>query len=303
MAQQTINIGASPNDGTGTPLRTSFDYTNQNFTELYTAVGPSGNNIVVPGSATITGDLTVDTSTLKVDSANDRVGIQSTLLNSRLTVRAGTIAGIDIYRDDANANFAGIRFKGTANSTVNAQIGWNGTQLRLEGTDEFLCATNSSDRFRISSTGVFTFETVGGVAGTAMTLNATGLGIGVAPITSHILSFAGPVAISGTNSGTRTSYITNSGACAIYYSDGGGSGYFTDFGNLIIQPRTSADRSVVIATGSTTPVERAVVKSTGQVRFVPLAADPAGAESGDVYYNSSSNKLKCYNGTTWNDLF
>ena len=137
--------------------------------------------LVTAGSATITGDLTVDTSTLKVDSANDRVGIQSTLLNSRLTVRTGTIAGIDIYRDDANANFSGIRFKGTANSTVNAQIGWNGTQLRLEGTDEFLCATNSSDRFRISSTGVFTFETVGGVAGTAMTLNSTGLGVGKTP--------------------------------------------------------------------------------------------------------------------------
>ena len=132
-------------------------------------------------SATITGDLTVDTSTLKVDSANDRVGIQSTILNSRLTVRAGTLAGIDIYRDDANANFSGIRFKGTTNSTVNGQIGWSGTQLRIEGTDEILCVTNSSDRFRISTTGVFTFENVGGVAGTAMTLNSTGLGVGVSP--------------------------------------------------------------------------------------------------------------------------
>ena len=53
MAKQTINIGAAPNDGTGTPLRTSFDYTNQNFTELYTAVAPSGNNVAVPGSATV----------------------------------------------------------------------------------------------------------------------------------------------------------------------------------------------------------------------------------------------------------
>jgi hypothetical protein len=48
---------------------------------------------------------------------------------------------------------------------------------------------------------------------------------------------------------------------------------------------------------------RVVMKQNGQVRFVPLAADPAGAEAGDVYYNSTSNKLKCYNGTTWNDLF
>ena len=123
----------------------------------------------------------MDTSTLKVDSANDRVGIQSTLLNSRLTVRAGTIAGIDIYRDDSNANFSGIRFKGTTNSTVNAQIGWNGTQIRIDGTDEVLLVTNSSDRFRITTGGVFTWENVGGVAGTAMTLNSTGLGVGVSP--------------------------------------------------------------------------------------------------------------------------
>jgi len=35
MAQQTINIGAAPDDGTGDPLRTAFDKVNDNFTELY----------------------------------------------------------------------------------------------------------------------------------------------------------------------------------------------------------------------------------------------------------------------------
>ena len=35
MAQQTINIGSAPNDGTGDPLRTSFTKCNANFTELY----------------------------------------------------------------------------------------------------------------------------------------------------------------------------------------------------------------------------------------------------------------------------
>ena len=90
MSKQTINIGASPNDGTGTPLRTSFDYTNQNFTELYTAVGPSGNNIVVPGNATITGDLTVDTSTLKVDSTNNRVGIGTASPAATVSVLIGS---------------------------------------------------------------------------------------------------------------------------------------------------------------------------------------------------------------------
>jgi len=37
MAQQTINVGAAPNDGTGDPARTAFTKCNANFTELYTA--------------------------------------------------------------------------------------------------------------------------------------------------------------------------------------------------------------------------------------------------------------------------
>jgi len=35
MARQIINIGSSANDGTGDPLRTCFDKTNDNFAELY----------------------------------------------------------------------------------------------------------------------------------------------------------------------------------------------------------------------------------------------------------------------------
>ena len=45
------------------------------------------------------------------------------------------------------------------------------------------------------------------------------------------------------------------------------------------------------------------VKTTGSVRFFPLSADPStGNEAGDVYYNSSTNKLRVYNGTSWVDL-
>ena len=39
MTQQIINVGAYPNDGAGDPIRTSFQKTNANFTELYTGAG------------------------------------------------------------------------------------------------------------------------------------------------------------------------------------------------------------------------------------------------------------------------
>lgn len=35
MTQQAIDIGSAPNDQTGDPLRTAWDKTNDNFTELY----------------------------------------------------------------------------------------------------------------------------------------------------------------------------------------------------------------------------------------------------------------------------
>lgn len=35
MARKNINIGTNANDGTGDPLRTAFDKTNDNFVELY----------------------------------------------------------------------------------------------------------------------------------------------------------------------------------------------------------------------------------------------------------------------------
>jgi hypothetical protein len=37
MAKQTVNIGNSPNDGTGDPIRTAWDKVNDNFNELYGA--------------------------------------------------------------------------------------------------------------------------------------------------------------------------------------------------------------------------------------------------------------------------
>ena len=44
MTQQVINIGAAANDGTGDPLRTSFNKINSNFTELYSK-GAAGSNL------------------------------------------------------------------------------------------------------------------------------------------------------------------------------------------------------------------------------------------------------------------
>jgi len=50
MAQQTINIGAAPNDDTGDDLRTGGQKINDNFTELYGMAGGSGSPFDIPVS-------------------------------------------------------------------------------------------------------------------------------------------------------------------------------------------------------------------------------------------------------------
>ena len=60
MAKQTINIGSTVNDGTGTTLRAGGDLINDNFNEIYTAIG-DGTTL---GSGYITASTT-DTLTNK----------------------------------------------------------------------------------------------------------------------------------------------------------------------------------------------------------------------------------------------
>ena len=166
MAKQTINIGASANDGTGTPLRTSFDYCNLNFTELYTAVGPSGNNIVCPGSATITGNLTVDTNTLFVDSVNNRVGIGTATPIGPLDIRSnGNIAALFLRTTDPAAAVASAYIQAPVSTGFSSTVPVYGFWYQNSGMGNPAADTLN---WIIAS-------------GEAMRLNSTGLGVGVTP--------------------------------------------------------------------------------------------------------------------------
>ena len=56
----------------------------------------------------------------------------------------------------------------------------------------------------------------------------------------------------------------------------------------------------------TNATERVRIDKDGQVMFIPMTEterDALTAQAGGVIYNSTTNKLQCYNGTTWNNLF
>lgn len=77
-------------------------------------------------------------------------------------------------------------------------------------------------------------------------------------------------------------------------------------GSAASAPRLASsvqDLVVKTNTGAGAASEVARFKGTGQVRITPLAADPSGAQAGDMYYNSTTNKHRGYNGSSWNDFY
>lgn len=271
MAKQTINIGASANDGTGTPLRTAFDYCNLNFTELYTAVGPSGNNIVCPGSATITGDLTVDTNVLKVDSLNNRVGINT------------ATPAVDLHIQAAGSASAEVRL---ASATRSYNIGSTGSGYGSANNLIIYDLTGAAERYRLDANGNHFWNNVGGVAGTAMTLNANGLGVGVVPsagkgalqLSSGINFPATQVASSDANTlddyeeGTWTPVFADATTGGNVATAASAVGIYTKVGNLVtVQYQLESINTTGLTAGN-----------TAYVRGLPFAVVATPASPGHV---------------------
>ena len=80
MAKQSINIGTSANDGTGSTLREAFDICNDNFTELY---GGTTSALGFKSEGTnFTGSLLIGHSTTgTISSAQYNTGIGLSLIH------------------------------------------------------------------------------------------------------------------------------------------------------------------------------------------------------------------------------
>lgn len=63
-----------------------------------------------------------------------------------------------------------------------------------------------------------------------------------------------------------------------------------------------ATGNVDISTGTTTGLQGAILQTARFTRLPNQSSDPASPLTGAVYYNTTSNILRYYNGTTWADI-
>jgi hypothetical protein len=284
-------------------------------------------------SATITGDLTVDTNVLKVDTTNNRVLVGTSSAYGKLTVGVGSgsqtttitnvaagLIDIDFTSSGTiNTRFSFVNVNGVTNAAID-RIG--NPSLSDSGNLAFLTRSGSgslTERYRIAADGVATWSEVGGVAGTAMTLNSTGLGVGMSPVSGF------NVGATGGNDGDLyfNTLIRNTGTAATSQPRTGilFSGYYigsTNFSNFAgitggKENSTSGNSagflSLCTAANGGSPTARLTVDSAGNVGVgvtpsawsgtgvkvidVGAAGSFAGSAAdvgvvGNAYYNGSS---------------
>jgi hypothetical protein len=115
MAKQTINIGSVPNDGTGSTLRDGGDLINDNFNEIYSAIGDGTT-------------LTAGTFLTTINS--------ETVTNKNLSSLTNTFPTITIG-DDTSTNFnvsLGGSFEIVGGSGINTAIDNNRIVLSTDGS-------------------------------------------------------------------------------------------------------------------------------------------------------------------------
>ena len=123
MALQTINIGASANDGSGDPLRTAMDKINDNFL----AVSAGTFNVKDPAYGAVGDGVTDDTAAINAALNACRAALSASIIPTGAGVTATLEIPYGIYLITDSLNFTGL--KGT-----NWLVNCNGAKILAKCT-------------------------------------------------------------------------------------------------------------------------------------------------------------------------
>ncbi len=135
MAKQTINIGSVPNDGNGSDLRTGGIIINDNFNELYTALG-NGTTITLTATPAQLNLLTGATEIVFPSSSN-------TLTNKIISGSNNTLSNIS----NASLSNSSISVRDDASSSISIALG---ETLKIKSNDGITTTVSAGDTITVS---------------------------------------------------------------------------------------------------------------------------------------------------------
>jgi hypothetical protein len=103
MSKQSVNIGNTANDGTGSPLRTAFDFINDNTDELYNLLG-DGTNLSITGDVSISaGAVTIADDAVTAAKLDDDIrGVQYVGIDTGDYIEFTADTQMDFYVNGSN---------------------------------------------------------------------------------------------------------------------------------------------------------------------------------------------------------
>jgi len=218
-------------------------------------------------SATITGDLTVDTSTLKVDSTNNRVIVGHTSGSAPFQVTNAGAAGLEIQPTGVNSNPVILSY----NRSTSAY-----GQLTLDG---------SSVVHNISGS-------------TAMTLTSNGLGVGIIPGSgiAPVLLGVGVAKTAGTSAGYQ---IYQGSTEVVRFATDNTNIYIQGITNLPMRFYTNNVNNMTLDASGNLLVGL-VTAGTTAAKTIQIAngtAPTANVTGGQLYVESGALKFRGSSGT------
>ena len=333
MSQQIINVGTSPNDGTGTPIRTAFQYTNNNFSQLFslpnptppaTLIGQAGD---VPGMyaysasyfyycfGTYDGTTTIwaqiaqisnvtqlanGTSNVNIASANANVSIG---VNGTPNVAIFNTAGVSVTGNVTTSGF----FVGTliGNTTGNFVVPGANTQVIYNFNGNAGASSGFTFNSGLSLLSV-TGNIVYGNSSTNGTISSTGTIAGLNLTATGFISATGNIRGGNINSNgnvTATGNVYGNSIVGSYiYGDGSNLTNLPvlNYGNANVAnylPVFSGNISAtnISATGLITTSGRFKLPGYTTLQIANLSATP-----GDMVFNTSLNKTQVYQANASN---
>ena len=316
-------------DGVGTNLPMEASTTGINFTGTLTQAGTtlqptlvSGTNIKTINGTSVLGSGNIVTPTTSPsgvagaiqfsngsafasdaanffwDNTNKRLGVGTNAPTTSLQIdyASSTLNGILINQTGGTSNFSNIGFanNGTIRSTFGMNL--NSGEVRWFNSSGGYFATiygNGVEAMRID-----TSQNVN-IGATALGARVGIKGSGSTSATTSLLvqNSAGTQLLKVTDDGTTSIASGNAGNWNVTNTLYGNNWWITNGGSITAGAQQAAVASAILECISTTKGFLPPRMTTTQKNAI---ASPA---AGLVVYDSTTNKLCCYNGSTWNDLF